>query len=200
MVRRWLGRGFRLGLGMMAAGALLAGPSGAQQPNLTGANDAYMQRQLRSLQGSVRSSPDAAALQLQRARRDLIQQNRGVVLTPEQTRLDRGLDQIGRQLQQQGSPTTGIPPRPATVRAPLPSSYGTDQPLPSFDRSATVGRLVGRAETAIAQGRPGQARSDLATARSLLEGVGPTDPDGGDLASIEARMTAAEARLDSSGN
>lgn len=200
MVRGWLGRGTWLALCMVGIGALSVDRAGAQQPDLTGANDAYMQRQLRSLQGSVRSSPDAAALQLQRARRDLIQQNRGLVLTPEQARLNRGLDQVGRQLQQEGSPASRIPPRPATVREPLPSSYGTDQPLPSFNRSATVGRLVGRAETALAEGRPDQARSDLAAARSLMEGVEPSDPDGGsDLASLQARMTAVAARLDSPG-
>ena len=40
------------------------------------------------------------------------------------------------------------------------------------------------------------ARSDLATARTLLAGVEPTDPEGDpELVSIQARMTAIEARL-----
>jgi hypothetical protein len=200
MVPGWLGRGFRLGLSAVWAAALLAGPGAAQQQGLT-ANDIYMQRQLRSLEGSVRSSPDSAALQLQRARRDMIQQSRGVAFTPEQARLNRSLDQVGRQLRQERTSVVGVPPRPATTEEPLPSSYGTDQPLPSFNRSATLGRLVGRAETAIAEGRPAQARSDLATARSLMMGVEPTDPDGGtELTSIQARMTALEARLGSSGS
>jgi hypothetical protein len=124
-----------------------------------------------------------------------------VAFTPEQARLNRSLDQVGRQLRQERTSRVGVPARPATTEEPLPSSYGTDQPLPSFNRSATVGRLVGRAETAIVEGRPDQARSDLATARSLLVGVDPTDPDGGtQLASIQARMTAIEARLGSSGS
>lgn len=200
MVPGWLGRTFLLGLSTVGAAALLAGPGAAQQQGLT-ANDAYMQRQLRSLEGSVRSSPDSAALQLQRARRDLIQQSRGLAFTPEQARLNRSLDQVGRQLRQERTSVVGVPPRPATTEVSLPSSYGTDQPLPSFNRSATLGRLVGRAETAVVEGRPAQARSDLATARSLMMGVEPTDSDGGtELTSIQARMIALEARLGSSGS
>lgn len=196
MVGGRLARGLQLGLSAAWVAALLVEPGMAQQQGLSGANDAYMQRQLRSLQGSVRSSPESTALQLQRARRDLIQQSRGVALTPEQARLNRGLDQIERQLRQERSSAVRVPPRPVTTDEPLPSSYGTDQPLPSFSRSATLRRLVGRAETAVAEGRPDQARSDLATARTLLAGVEPTDPEGDpELVSIQARMTAIEARL-----
>ena len=170
----------------------------AQQQGLT-PNDVNLSRQLRSLEYQARTSPGANLTpQVQRARRDLVQRSGGVAFTPEQARIDRGLTQLGRQVQQERSSAIGVPAGPARRVEPLPSSIATDQPLPSFHRAATVGRLIGRAETAVAEGRSVQARSDLDTARSLMAGVQADDPDGGsELATFQARMAAVEARLGS---
>ena len=63
-----------------------------------------------------------------------------------------------------------------------------------------MGRLVGRAEAALAAGRPAQARSDLATARGLVGGVDTTDPgDKAALAGLQERMSAIDTQLDGAG-
>jgi hypothetical protein len=178
-------------------GAVLSGESAsAQQPSLINPSDAQMRRELRSLEGQVGSSALGTDLQLQRARRDLVSRSRGVALTPEAARIDRGLDQVGRDLQRQdldaAQPTAPSPPR----AEPLPTSYREGVPLPSIDAATTVGRLLGRAEQAIGEGRAAQARSDLATAHSLMTGLDASAPV---AAALQTRITAVEARLDGSG-
>jgi hypothetical protein len=185
-----------LGLGVAL---LLAGAAVAQQRSLTGsgglAGDAYLQRQLRSLErrdGSV----GGASLQLQRARRDLVRQSGGVAFTPEQARINRGLDRVGRELQRRDLDASAAQPLARPRGDPLPSTIGEDQPLPSFGGTVTLGRLVNRAEAALANGRPVQARSDLAAARSLVGSVDATSPETSrDLDALQARMAAVEAQL-----
>jgi hypothetical protein len=173
----------------------------AQQGSLTGGrpapagSDAYLQRQLRTIE-RARSSPESAEILLRRTQRDLTGQSRGVFLTPEQARVQRDLDRIGRDLDRQGraADTAPAPARPRGER--LPGTIADEGALPSFGGTVTLGRLVGRAEGAIADGRTTQARSDIATARSLVGGVQPGSPDESRaLAELEARMTAVERLL-----
>jgi hypothetical protein len=205
---RFTGRVAGLTVLALAAGPLPCTDVAAQQGgSLTGARpgftagDAQLQRQLRSLERRGTGSPASAAIQLRRAQRDLVGQSRGVALTPDQARIARGLDRVGRELRQdRGDAATLQPPaRPRGER--LPGSVDDDAALPSFGGTVTLGRLVGRAETALAQGRRDQARSDLATARSLVGATEPgRAPDGSAaLADLQARMTALEGRLAASG-
>lgn len=198
--RRWLAR-------MLAAAAsVLASSEGlAQQSSLSGGrpapagSDAYLQRQLRTLERSA-SSPSSADILLRRAQRDIITQGRGIFLTPEQARIQRDLDRVGRDLQRQrlDAVTTQPPTRPRGER--LPGTIADDAALPSFGGTLTLGRLVGRAESAMAEGRPGQARSDLATARSLVGAVDPSSPDDTRaLTDLQARMTVVEQWLANGG-
>jgi hypothetical protein len=187
-----------LGLG---AALLLASQPAAQQRSLTGsgslAGDAYLERQLRSLEHrDAGSTGGDASLQLQRARRDLVRQSRGVAFTPEQARINRGLDRVGRNLQRQNLDATAVQPLARPRGDLLPSTVGEDQPLPSFGGTVTLGRLVNRAEAALANGRPGQARSDLATARSLMGSVDTTSPENSRaLDGLQARMADIEVKL-----
>lgn len=200
-----LGRARRMWIPLLAAALLSGAVAQAQQgSSLTGRNngagDAYLQRQLRSLEGRDSSSPDAAAMQLRRARRDLVQQSRGTAFTGEQARINRGLDRVGRELQQQelDSSTVQAPAQPRGER--LPGTIAQEPLLPSFGGTTTLGRLVGRAEAAIAAGQPAQARSDLATARSLVGSVDTTSPgEKQALAALQNRMAAIDGKLAGTG-
>ena len=193
------GRG--VGTALLAAVLVWAADGQAQQGSLTGrgngAGDAVLQRQLRSLEQGGAGSPDAAAMQLRGARRSLLQQSRGTAFTPEQARISRGLDRVGRDLRQQelDAATAQAPARPLGER--LPGTIAQEPLLPSFGGTATLGRLVGRAEAALAAGRPAQARSDLAAARGLVGGVDTTRPgDKEALAALQDRMSTIGTRLD----
>ena len=177
----------------------------AQQHSLTGGrpapagSDAYLQRQLRTLERSA-TSPGSADILLRRTQRDLISQGRGVYLTPEQARVQRDLDRIGRDLQRQQVDAATTQPLAQPRGERLPGTIDDDAALPSFGGTVTLGRLVGRAETAMAEGRPGQARSDIATARSLVDAVHPGSPaDSQALQELQARMGVIEQRLASGG-
>ncbi|MFL5333456.1 MAG: hypothetical protein ACJ8H8_09820 [Geminicoccaceae bacterium] len=186
---------------LLLAAVLLSGAAGrAQQGSLTGrgngANDAYLQRQLRSLESHDASSPEAAGMQLRRARRDLVVQSRGMAFTAEQARINRGLDRVGRELEQQqlDAATAQAPAKPRGER--LPGTIAQDPVLPSFGGTTTLGRLVGRAEAALAAGQSAQARSDLATARSLVGSVDTTSPaEKQALSALQGRMAAIDTRL-----
>ncbi len=178
----------------------------AQQPGLTGnrpgpvGSDAYLQRQLRTLERGG-TSPESAAILLRRTQRDLNTQSRGVYLSPNQARIQRDLDRVGRDLrrEQLDAATAQPPVRPRGER--LPGSIDDEAVLPSFGGTVTLGRLVGRAESAMAEGRRGQARSDLATARSLVAAVDPTSPeDGRALADLQSRITDLEWQLTDGGS
>lgn len=195
-MQRWLAPTLVLALSVLHGTDALG-----QQRSLTGGrpapagSDAYLQRQLRTLDRST-TSPGSADILLRRTQRDLVSQGRGVYLTPEQARVQRDLDRIGRDLQRgQIDAATGQPPaQPRGER--LPGTIDDDAALPSFGGTVTLGRLVGRAETAMAEGRPGQARSDIATARSLVGAVDPSSPeDGRALLDLQARMSSIEQRL-----
>jgi hypothetical protein len=184
---------------MIAAALLgtvaLIGPVFAQQRSLIRPSDAQLRRELRSLEGQAARAAPAASQNLQRARRDLVSRSRGVALGPEAARVDRGLGQVGRDLQQRRPDTTPTPTGPATTTS-LPASYQAGDPLPSFDPAVTVGRLLGRAESAGSRGQTAQARSDLSTARALLGGL---DPAASGHAALAARLAEVEAGLGAGG-
>ena len=139
-------------------------------------------------------------MQLRSARQNLVQQSRGAALTTEQARINRGLDRVGRDLQQQelDAATAQAPARPRGER--LPGTIAQDPVLPSFGGTTTLGRLVGRAEAAIAAGRPAQAQSDLATARSLVGSIDTTLPGEKEaLAALQNRMVNIDTRLAGTG-
>jgi hypothetical protein len=181
--------------------ALLNMPATAQQGSLTGGrpaplgSDTYLQRQLRTIE-RARSSAGSAEILVRRTQRDLTSQSRGVYLTPEQARVQRDLDRVGRDLdrERREAGTAQAPARPRGER--LPGTIDDMAALPSFGGTVTLGRLVGRAESAIAAGRTSQARSDIATARSLVGSVNPGSPaESQTLSELEARMTAVELLL-----
>ena len=112
----------------LSAGLLLGTEAMAQQRSLTGSessSDAYLQRQLRSLeQRDSGTSPESAAIQLERARRDLVGQSGGVAFTPEQARISRGLDSVQRDLQRQRLEPSTTQPLARPRGDALPSSTG----------------------------------------------------------------------------
>jgi hypothetical protein len=186
---------------VLAAAFLDLAEAGAQQRSLTGGrpapagSDAFLQRQIRTLERAA-SSPGSADILLPRTQRSLTTQSRGVFLTPEQARLQRDLDRVGRDLQRPRTDAAAaqLPARPRGER--LPGTIDDAAALPSFGGTATLTRLVGRAETALAEGRTRQARSDLATARSLVAAVDPGSPeDGGAIRALQGRIAAVERQL-----
>jgi hypothetical protein len=205
-IRRWLAPPLTLTLALALALSMMPGADAdAQQGSLTGGrpaqagSNAYLQRQLRTLERSG-ASPGSAEILLRRAQRDVISQGRGLYLTPEQARIQRDLDRVGRDLArpQRDARTSQPPALPRGER--LPGTIDDDAVLPSFGGTVTLGRLVGRAESAMAEGRPGQARSDIATARSLVDAVDPSSQqDSRALQDLQARMSAVEQRLASGG-
>ena len=171
------------------SGMLLGTPAVAQDRSLIDSGNAYLQRELRSLERRT-DGPSAGAalqLQLQQTRRDLIRQSRGVYFTQEQAQIFRGLNRVERELRPEPFKDAGgapaLPPAPS-----LPTSLRDDGPLPSMGDGTLIRRLVARAEAAVAQGRPAQARSDLAAARSLMPGVDP------DLVLLHATLAEVRAR------
>jgi hypothetical protein len=182
----------------LAVGALppLAGEAAAQgRSSLTDPGTAHLRRDLRSLGNRAGSGSPGADVDLQRARRELLRQGRGVYFTPEQARIERDLDRLRRA---QPLPGQKLPPAPAQPQnEPLPRSYGEDGPLPSMRRGlVTATRLLDRAEAALTAGRPVQARSDLASARGFLDGVPADAADTAeDRAALRGRMDGLEARL-----
>jgi hypothetical protein len=181
-----------------AVGALppLAGEAAAQgRSSLTDPGTAHLRRDLRSRGNRAGSGSPGADVDLQRARRELLRQGRGVYFTPEQARIDRELNRLRRG---QVPPGQKLPPElEEPPNEPLPRSYGEDGPLPSMRRGlVTATRLLDRAEAALTAGRPVQARSDLASARGFLDGVPADAADTAeDRAALRGRMDGLEARL-----
>lgn len=185
----------------MAALAVIA-PASAQSSLGTGgygrggaASNAYLQRQIRALDADQRAG-GVPSYRLQRTQRELISRSGGVALTPEQARLQRDLDRIGSNLTRQ---PTAAPP--SVVRVPrgerLPGTIDDSGGLPSFRGAVTVGRLLDRAQDAIAGGRVGQARSDLATAQALAGDIEPTSAaEQAELSELQVRMADVRRRLD----
>ena len=154
------------------SGMLLGTPAVAQDRSLVDPANAYLQRDLRSLERRTDGPSAGAALQLQQTRRELIRESRGVYFTREQAQIFRSLNRVEGEVR---PPETFKDERgaPAVLPAPsLPTSLHNG-PLPSMGGGTLIRRLVARAEAAVAQGRPAQARSDLSTARSLMPGVDP---------------------------
>ena len=187
-------------VGVMAVLLLQSADLAAQSGSLTGTrpapagSDAYLQRQLRTLERGG-TSPGSAQILLQRTQRDLTSRSRGVYLTPEQARVQRDLDRIERDMR--GSPSrTGVPAPLPLLGERLPGTIDDAAALPSMGGTVTLGRLVDRAERALADGRPQQARSDLAAARSLMGGFTAESPaEAAQLTELQARMGAVERTL-----
>lgn len=158
------------------------------------ATNTYLQRQIRALDADQRAGTVSSS-QLQRTQRELISRSRGVALTPEQARIQRDLDRIGSNLT--AKPAAGVPPTlPLPPGARLPGSIDDDGGLPSFRGATTVGRLLDRAQDAIAGGRVGQARSDLATAQALAQDLDPTtQAEQAELSDLQGRMADVRRRL-----
>ena len=186
----------------LTAGALPAmlGDAAAQgRSSLTDPGTAHLRRDLRSLGNRAGSGSPGGDVDLQRTRRELLRQGRGVYFTPEQARIDRELNRLRRG---QALPGQKLPPELEVLpNEPLPNSYGNDGPLPSMRRGlGTATRLLDRAEAALAAGRPTQAQSDLASARGFLGGV-PADATGltAERAALQDRMDGIVARLAAAG-
>ena len=78
------------------SGMLLGTPAVAQDRSLIDPGNAYLQRDLRSLERRNDGPSAGAALQLQQTRRDLIRESRGVYFTQEQAQIFRGLNRVER--------------------------------------------------------------------------------------------------------
>jgi hypothetical protein len=178
------------------SGMLVTSPAAARDWSLTNSGDAHLWREQRSLEGRVDGASSGAVLQLERAQRDLIRQSRSVRLTPERARVDRGLDRVERELRPGQFMDSGRPSALPRVTSPT-KGLRDGRPLPSMGDDALIGRLVGRARAAMAAGRTAQARSDLATARSLMTGVGPAEADvDPDRVLLQARLAKLAALVD----
>jgi hypothetical protein len=182
--------------------AFLAGAAGppvaAQQPgSILDPGAAHLRRELRSLEN--RGPSLGRDLDLSRARRDLLRQGQGGYFTPEQALIGRELERQRRE----GRRSVPHGPKGPTVpfEEELPRSYGEDLGLPSsVGRGlSTAGRLVDRAEAALRDGRPGQARSDLSTARTFLP-TGSSGADAQEFARLKARIDGLETRLAAGGD
>jgi hypothetical protein len=171
-----------------------------QERSLIDPGDAQLQRQVRSLQNRASGGP-GADLQLRRARQDLIHQSRGVFFTPEEARIDRDLRRIERDLRRRSTGTTEPQP-PELTESELPKSYEAEPPRSGRHSSVvTVTRLLNRAETALDNDRPSQARSDLSTARGFLDDIDPTAPATRDAyAKLQARLEGLRKRIDATGD
>jgi hypothetical protein len=174
-------------------------PAAAQERSLIDPGEAQLQRQVRSLENRASGGP-GAELQLRRARQDLIRESRGVFFTPEEARIDRDLRRIGRDLRRR--PTTAAEPPPELTESELPKSYEAEPPRSGRHGSVvTVTRLLNRAENALEANRPGQARSDLSTARGFLDDLDPKAPATRDAyAKLQARLEGLRKRIDAAGD
>jgi hypothetical protein len=155
--------------------AIPASPASAQARDLTDPGAAQLRRELRSLDNRIDTRPRGGGLQLDRARRELIRQGRGVAFTPEQARIDRELDRLEGELRRSEEEPRPEPTSPP--RSELPRSYDAPTTSPGGSNNlVTATRLLNRAERALAAGRVVQAQSDLAAARGFLGRVRPQPP------------------------
>jgi hypothetical protein len=213
-----IGRKPRRGSMLLALLAILeAGlscrPAGAQERSLIDPGEARLRRELRSLENRLETSPRGADVQLDRARRDLIRQSRGVDFSPDEARLDRSLDRLGRELRRRervaprptrpdlrGGDGGGDLPRSYADQPRgdgLPRSYGDEGPSTAPGGSnnlVAVAQLLNRAESALDAGRAAQARSDLAAARGFLGEVRPEPPVAERRAKLQGRLESLEQR------
>jgi hypothetical protein len=178
------------------SGMLVTSPAAARDWSLTNSGDAHLWREQRSLESRVAGASSRAILPLEHARRDLICQSCSVRLAQERARVDRRLDRVERELRPEQFMDSGRPSALPRVTSPT-KGLRDGGPLPSTGDDALIGRLLGRARTAMAQGRTAQARSDLATARSLITGVGPAEADvDPDRVLLQARLAKLAAQVD----
>ena len=178
-------------------GLALCQPAAAQEL-LIDPGAAHLRRDLQQLEQELRTSPESVDQgDVNRVRRALVREGRGVAFTPEQARINRRLDRIQgavarRQLEEE------LPAPTESARGdPLPSTYGGGAPLPSMRRVLVMTEhLLDSAEEGLGDGRVHQAASDHATARGILDGAGAAD--GALVAEIDrlqARMLSLEDRL-----
>ena len=102
----------------------------------------------------------------------MIRESRGVYFTREQAQIFRSLNRVEGEVRppetfKDEGERRRFRPHHRCRR------LRDNGPLPSMGGGTLIRRLVARAEAAVAQGRPAQARSDLSTARSLMPGVDP---------------------------
>ncbi|HEX6014852.1 MAG TPA: hypothetical protein VFY87_24265, partial [Geminicoccaceae bacterium] len=161
----------------------------------------------------IETSPRGADVQLDRARRDLIRQSRGVDFSPDEARIDRSLDRLGRELRrrERAAPRLTRPDLPRGVGGDLPRSYADeprDEGLPrsyadegpstapgGSNNLVAAAQLLNRAEAALDGGRAAQARSDLAAARGFLGEVRPEAPVTERRATLQGRLESLEQRI-----
>ena len=190
--------GALLGLGL----GLLAMPAAAQQSSLSDPGNVQLQRQLRSLNNRMTGGP-SADIQLRAAQQAYLAQTSGTMLTPQQLQAQRDLARVGRDLRQR---PTGAPVGQQSAvlsAAPLPRSYGDDELADSRpqDSATTVDRLLDRAEVALKEKRPVQARSDLSAARGLLDDVDPNATGSkATYQKLRTRFDSLAQRVAASGN
>jgi hypothetical protein len=205
-------RGLML-LAMLAVleAALPCRPAGAQERSLLDPGEARLRRELRSLENRLETSPRGADIQLDRARRDLIRQSRGVDFSPEEARIDRSLDRLGRELRRrERAARRTTPPDLPRAGDDLPRSYANEPRRDGLPRSfadegpsvapggsnnlVAAAQLLNRAESALDDGRGAQARSDLAVARGFLGEVRPEAPVAERRAALQKRLERLEQR------
>lgn len=175
----------------MAALALTAAGVPVEAQTSRG-QQAIQRRELRAIRNRAVTDPAGAARDLGDARRDVVRDNRGVTLDAPSRNVDRQLRALGDQPAQ-------IPPRGANLEPPTPRRTelpGSIEPgptgLPSVDSGASVVmRLLDRAESNIAEGRPASARSDLSAAEQGLAGLSSLDTAG----PLSARVRSLRTRL-----
>ena len=192
----WLGLALVSGFALPGAACAqsVGGPDAFRLGGIGG--DAYLQRQIRALDADQRAGSLSPG-QLRQTQRDLITQSRGVNLSPAQGRIQSDLDRIRQERSWQAT-TEERPPTPGQPAhdGRLPGTIDDEGALPSFSSTATVGRLLGRAQDAIAAGRTGQARSDLATARALAAGMDAgSAAEHATIVDLQARMADLTHRL-----
>jgi hypothetical protein len=197
-------------LAVLEAG-LSCRPAGAQERSLIDPGEARLRRELRSLENRIETSPRGADVQLDRARRDLIRQSRGVDSSPDEARIGRSLDRLGRELRrrERAAPRQTRPDLPRGGDD-LPRSYADEPRSDGLPRSyadegssiapggsnnlVAVVRLLNRAESALDGGRAAQARSDLSAARGFLGEVRPEAPVAERRAALQGRLESLEQR------
>ncbi|MFO1075103.1 MAG: hypothetical protein U1E17_20895 [Geminicoccaceae bacterium] len=189
-------------------------PAAAQQDGLMSPADAQLQRQVRSLDNRMTGSM-GADIELRAAQQAFQAQTGRAVLTPQQLQTQRDLDRVGRDLRQRPVGAAGGQQSAVRSAAPLPHSYGDphgngglhgggDDELADSapqDSATTVSRLLDRADVALKEQRPVQARSDLSAARGFLDDVDPNAAGSkATYQKLQARMNGLAQRIAASGN
>ncbi len=174
------------------AASMLSGAGAATAQNAADQlrQDTRALRQQRAVESRALTQPGAASLDAMNARNRLVRGQSGN-LSPTQRRVERRLDTLSA-----GPSTSGLPSTPRAaplVSDRLPSSYEDDVFQPRDLGSSVVEGLLDRVDDGLADGRPGQARSDLDLAEQQLDRMAPAD-----AAPLRERASALRGRLTTS--